>query len=404
MPSHGIFVETRLRQLLRTGQVDARVVAPVPWFPAKHPMFKRYARQARVPRHEVLHGIEVSHPRYVVVPKIGMSVAPFTLALAAIPEIERLRRSGYEFDAIDAHYYYPDGVAAAIVARHFRKSLVITARGSDLNLISNYRIPRRLMLWAGRQAGYSVAVSRALQEKLVTLGVERERVVALRNGVDLDFFTPVDRRAARRLLGLQDVQTFASVGHLVELKGHDLAIRALAHGFPDAHLLIVGDGEVRQPLEALARSLGVHERVSFVGAVTQERLRYYFNAADALILASSREGWPNVLLESMACGTPVVATRVGGVPEIVTAPEAGVLVNRSPADIAEGLTTLLSAYPSREATRAHAERFSWEDTTRGQLRIFESLAKDGSIETRISSALVQDGQNARARQQLAKHD
>jgi teichuronic acid biosynthesis glycosyltransferase TuaC len=404
-PNHGIFVETRLRHLIRSGQVEARVVAPVPWFPAKHPMFKRYARQARVPRHEVLHDIDVSHPRYVLVPKIGMSSAPFTLALAAIPEIERLRRGGFEFDAIDAHYYYPDGVAAAIVARHFRKPLVVTARGTDLNLISDYRIPRQLMRWAGRQASYSVSVSKALQEKLIRLGFERERLIVLRNGVDLELFAPVDRVAAKRSLGLEDVRTFLSVGHLVELKGHDLAIRALARAFPTAQLLIIGEGELRQTLQQLATDLGVERRVIFTGAVAQDRLKYYFSAADALILLSSREGWPNVLLESMACGTPVVATSVGGIPEIVAAPEAGILVrDRSPEAIAEGVTRLLSACPTREATRAYAERFSWEDTTRGQLRIYESITKKRSVDLNTRSAVAHDSPNAGATQHLAKPD
>lgn len=381
------------------------MIAPVPWFPAKHPMFKRYARQARVPRHEVLHGIEVSHPRYLVVPKIGMSFAPFTLALAAIPEVERLRRSGFEFDAIDAHYYYPDGVAAAIIARHFHKPLVITARGSDVNLISNYRIPRRLMQWAGRQATYSVSVSRALQEKLARLGFERERLVVLRNGVDLEFFAPVDRVAARRSLGLRDIPTFLSVGHLVELKGHNLAIKALAQAFPTAQLLIIGDGELRQPLEQLAADLGVKDRVTFVGAIPQARLKQYFSAADALVLASSREGWPNVLLESMACGTPVVATSVGGIPEIVGGREAGIVVStRSAEAIADGLARLLAACPSREATRTYAERFTWEETTRGQLRIFESITKSRSIETHTPPALAHDSRDAAATQHLAKPD
>jgi teichuronic acid biosynthesis glycosyltransferase TuaC len=404
-PAHGIFVETRLRQLLRSGHVEARVVAPVPWFPVKHRIFKRYAGKARVPRREILHGIEVRHPRYVVVPKIGMNASPFTLALAAIPEIARLRRGGYEFDAIDAHYYYPDGVAAAIVARHFRKPLVITARGSDLNLISNYGIPRRLMQWAGRQASYSVCVSRALQDTLIRLGFERERVVVLRNGVDLELFTPIDRTAARRSLGLHDVRTFVSVGHLLELKGHDLAIRAIANAFPAAQLVIVGDGERRQALQELAADLGVAERVSFTGAVPQDRLKEYFSAADALILASSREGWPNVLLESMACGTPVVATSVGGIPEIVAVPEAGIVVpDRTPEAIARGLARLLSAYPAREATRAYAQRFSWDDTTRGQLRIFEALTKSRAFESDTPPVRVHDSRNAGATQQLAKPD
>ncbi|HEX9173229.1 MAG TPA: glycosyltransferase family 4 protein, partial [Telluria sp.] len=131
-PGHGIFVETRLRHLVASGQVEARVVAPVPWFPSAHPRFGQYARQARVPRAELRHGIAVSHPRYPVLPKIGMNVAPLLLAQAVKPAIARLLDEGFDFDLIDAHYFYPDGVAAAMLARHFNKPLVITARGSDI--------------------------------------------------------------------------------------------------------------------------------------------------------------------------------------------------------------------------------------------------------------------------------
>jgi glycosyltransferase involved in cell wall biosynthesis len=375
-PNHGIFVETRLRHLLRTAQIEARVVAPVPWFPLRHRVFKRYASLARTPREEVLHGIQVSHPRYALIPKFGMSSAAFSLALSSLATIRSIQREGFDFDVIDAHYYYPDGVAAALIARHLGKPLVITARGSDLNVLPQYLVPRKLIHWAGQQAHYSISVCQSLQDQLSLLGVPHERLAVLRNGVDLELFVPIDRRAARAHLGLSDRLTFVSVGNLVELKGHELVIGALAQFFPEAQLLIIGDGELRGHLQRVAEDLGVAERVLFVGAIAQRELKNYFSAADALVLASRTEGWPNVLLESMACGTPVVATRRGGIPEIVTAPEAGVLVNdRSVQAIAHGLTRLLDSYPKRQATRRYAERFSWHDTTTGQLGLFRAVTR-----------------------------
>lgn len=376
-PTYGIFVETRLRHLLQTGEVEARVVAPVPWFPLTHSMFGDYARQAQVPRHETLRGILVAHPRYLVVPKVGMSSTPFTLAASARRAIEAFRREGFDFDLIDAHYYYPDGVAAALLAKQFGKPYVITARGTDINLIPDYRVPRRLIQWAGQRAACSITVSAALQEKLVALGIPRDRTRVLRNGVDLERFTPMDRALARRELGLPDALTFVCVGHLVELKGHRLVIEALAQRFPEAQLLIAGEGELRSQLASLATSLGVSDRVRFVGVVPQENLKTYLSAADALVLASSREGWPNVLLESMACGTPVVATRLPGTSEIVTASEAGVLASeRSASGLADAMRALMAAYPSRDATRAFAQRYSWDETTRGQLELFRYIVDD----------------------------
>ncbi|MBW8066835.1 MAG: glycosyltransferase family 4 protein, partial [Ferrovum sp.] len=140
-PHHGIFVETRLRQLLDTQPVEARVMAPVPWFPFTHERFGDYARQARVPQREVRRGISIEHPRYPLIPKFGMNLAPWGMALACLPLLRAQIRHGQDFDLIDAHYFYPDGVAATLLGRWLKKPVLITARGSDLNLLPDYPIP-----------------------------------------------------------------------------------------------------------------------------------------------------------------------------------------------------------------------------------------------------------------------
>lgn len=370
---HGIFVENRLRHLLESGQVESRVVAPVPWFPFRSPRFGAYSQFARVERMEMRNGLEIVHPRYLVIPRVGMSLTPWMMARAALPVIKQIIREGYDFDLIDAHYFYPDGVAAAWLAKQLDKPLVITARGTDLNLIPQYRLPRRMIQWAAGRASGMITVCQALKDVLVELGVEAERVTVLRNGVDLAMFHPAaQRQALREKLGLTR-ETLLSVGHLVERKGHDLVIRALTD-LPGMELLIAGDGEEEARLKRLAADIGVAERVRFLGAVSHERLREYYGAVDVLVLASSREGWANVLLESMACGTPVVATRVWGTPEVVATPDAGVLTERrDPAAIAEAVNRLLQAYPDRAAVRRYAEQFSWDATTRGQLALFSRI-------------------------------
>jgi teichuronic acid biosynthesis glycosyltransferase TuaC len=365
-PGHGIFVETRLRHLVASGRVESRVVAPVPWFPSTNARFGSYARMAKAPRHEVRHGLSVAHPRYPVIPKVGMNVAPMLLAKAVKPAIARLIDEGFDFDLIDAHYFYPDGVAAAMLARHFNKPLVISARGSDITLIPQHRLPRKMILWAADQADGIVTVCNALRDEMIALGVDGERVVSLRNGVDLELFRPVERDAAQPF-------TLVTVGHLVPVKAQELIVGALPL-LPGVRLVVAGDGPNRGMLENLARTLGVSERVDFLGAVPQSALRAHYGSADAMVLASSREGWANVLLESMACGTPVVASRVWGTPEVVAAPEAGVLMNeRSPQGVADAVNALRAHYPDRAATRRYAERFSWDDTTAGQLALFDGI-------------------------------
>lgn len=371
---HGIFVETRLRQLLLHDGIEARVVAPIPWFPWDHPRFGDYAAYARVARHEFYHGIEVYHPRYPSLPKVGMTLAPWLMAKAAMPTLKRLLRDGYDFDVIDAHYFYPDGVAAALLARTLRKPLVITARGSDLNLIARLHWPRQWIRWAVRRANHLVAVSAALKQALVDTGARASKITVLRNGVDVALFRPVERDTVRRALGVSGF-VLLSVGNLVPAKGHDLVIEAVAH-LLDTRLLIIGRGPDQSRLRRLIETRGLAERVRILDNMEQDALRDYYGAADALVLASAREGWPNVLLESMACGTPVIATGVGATPDIVAAPEAGVLAaERSTAALLAAIRQLREHYPDRAATRAYAEQFGWDATSAGQLQIFNHLAK-----------------------------
>jgi glycosyltransferase involved in cell wall biosynthesis len=374
-PNHGIFVETRLRYLIASGKAESRVVAPVPWFPSANPKYGHYAQFARVLRHEQRNGLSVAHPRYLVVPRVGMNVTPFLLAQSAKKTIGRILDEGYDFDAIDAHYFYPDGVAAVMLGKHFNKPVVITARGTDINLIPQFAMPRKMIMWAAEHAQGIVTVCNALKEEITGLGVVNKNIVALRNGVDLQRFQPFDRAAARAALNIAGF-TILSVGLLDPRKGHDIPIRALAE-LPDVRLMIAGSGPDLKKLQDLAATCGVADRVTFLGPIPQTALANYYNAADVLVLASSREGWANVLLESMACGTPVIASNVWGTPEVVAAPEAGLLMEeRTPASLAASVRLLRANYPDHQATRRYAERFSWDDTTQGQLDLFQQVILD----------------------------
>lgn len=368
-PNHGVFVENRLRHLIAGGAVESRVVAPVPWFPSAAAGFGRYADYAAAPRRECRNGLPVEHPRYPVIPKIGMTVAPGLLYRFSRPALARQRRDGYDFQIIDAHYFYPDGVAAVLLGRYFGRPVVITARGTDLSLIPDYALPRRMILWAAAQAAGIVAVCQALKDRLIELGVDGARVTVLRNGVDLDLFRSVDPVAARQALGLNR-RTLLSVGALIPRKSNEIVIQALP-SLPDVDLLLAGDGPERESLARLAGALGVADRVRFLGPVAHADLPRIYAAADALVLASSREGWANVLLEAMACGTPVIASNVWGTPEVVAARAAGVLMpERTPAGLRAAFDDLFGNPPARAETRAYAERFDWAATTRGQLALF----------------------------------
>ncbi len=373
-PTHGVFVENRLRHLLATGAVSSTVLAPVAWYPRHMPGPSSWTRRAGVPAAEQRHGLTVYHPRYPAIPRLGMSAAPALLYATAARAVRRLRAEGMAIDAIDAHYVYPDGVAAVRLARDLGVPVVVTARGSDVTRLPDYALPRRMIHWTARHADALIAVSSALAKRLVELGADPAKVTVLRNGVDLvQFRPPADRDAARVALGLSG-PTLLSVWHLIPRKGHDRVIAALPHLPQVAQLLVAGEGPERTALTALAARLGVTARVRFLGAVAHAELAAIYGAADALVLASSREGWANVILESAACGTPVVASPIPGNDEVVSAPACGML---APANTPEGLATAVKALfadpPARAATRAFAERFSWDATSAGQIAVFRRV-------------------------------
>jgi glycosyltransferase involved in cell wall biosynthesis len=376
-PGHGQFIQTRLEQLLHSGQVEARVVAPVPWFPSSNPRYGDRALMAATPRREQWRGIDVLHPRYPLPPKVGQTVAPFALVAGAWTALRRLRREGFDFDVIDAHYYYPDGVAAAWLGQMLGKPVVITARGSDLNVLGRDGAARAMMRWAGRHAAASAGVCNALVETLRGWGLPSQRLHVVRNGVDLQRFRPLPRSEARARLGLDGAPLLISVGNLVPVKGHELsidAVAALAPRLPGIRLVIVGRGPLRQALEDHARRRGVQDRVHFAGPVANEQLADWYSAADMSVLASHSEGWANVLLESMACGTPVVASDVGGSAEVIGSGAAGVLLARRDVDtLCQAILGLWQQPLDSAQVRRYAEQFSWDATTAAQLDIFRSV-------------------------------
>lgn len=372
-PNHGVFVENRLRHLLASGEATSTVIAPVPYFPSRDPRFGDWARHAAALAAETRNGISVLHPRFLVIPKIGMSMAPYLLYWAMVPVVRRMLAAGQKFDAIDAHYVYPDGVAAVWLGRRFNLPVVVTARGTDVSLIPQFKIPRWLIRGIIANAAAMITVSAALKDVLLALGASDEKVTVLRNGVDTVLFhPPADRDKVRRGLGLTR-KTLISVGLLIERKGHDRTIEAMAQ-LPDFDLLIAGEGPERDRLNALIRRLGLGDRVRLLGARPHAELPSLYGAADASVLSSSREGWANVLLESMACGTPVVASNIWGNPEVVRTRAAGVITGENtPNGIAAGVRALFDPLPDRAATRVFAEPFSWDETTAGQLVLFRRV-------------------------------
>ena len=391
-PQFGLFVHRRVEALVQRG-VEVRVVAPVPWVP---PGLKigRWKTMAAIPAAERLGDIRITHPRYLHAPGLGMYVQARNLYRATLSHLQQIRRE-FDFDFIDAHYLYPDGVAATHLANKLGVPVVLTARGSDVNLLPSYPLVRRQISGALKRADAIVGVSGALSNAMQQLGAPPERTFVIPNGIDRDRFHFGEPLLAREQLNLfSDETMLLSVGNLNELKGHRLIIEAVARlrdKGKRVSLHIFGEGEERSNLETCISEWKLQEQVTLHGSFPNERLRRWYQAATLFVLASSREGWPNVLNEALACGLPVVATNVGGVPEIVTDGANGMLAQERSVD---ALTVAIERglqHPwDRYDLATQAGRRDWSDVADQLVAVFARIIGKTAIPTRgDNSAAIQ---------------
>ncbi len=377
-PTQGVFIKERMLAVSKLEGVVLKVVAPVPYFPP----FKIGQRwqYGQVEQEEVVEGIEVTHPRYFMTPKIGMSLYGLFLCLSVLPHLKRIQRT-FDFDVIDSHFVYPDGFAAVLLGKIFRKPVTISARGSDVNVYKHLRLIPHLLRYALNRADRVVAVSQALATAMEGLGIDKEKITVIPNGVDASKFFPEPQDEARKKLGLRSRKTLLSIGHLTRNKGFDLLLHALKifvgrHKDEDVQLVIIGEGVMQGELEQLVVSLELHERVRFVGALPHHQLRIWYCAADVFCLASDREGWPNVVVESLACGTPVVATKAGGIPEIVNADHLGILTDRTPVALAGSIEEALDRRWDRAAIVREARKHRWDYAAQKLSAVYDAVKAD----------------------------
>lgn len=321
---------------------------------------------------------------YFYPPGVGRSLHPACWGLSLWAQRGRaLRRAG--FDCVLASWGYPDAVAAGWVARRLRIPYVVKVHGNDLNVQAGFPARRRQIGQALRGAAGVVAVSRALADKAVAIGADPARTSVIYNGVDGARFAPGSRVDARRRLDVPaTVPLVLYVGNLKASKGClDLmeAYLRLRTRHPQAMLVYVGAGAARDHLLRSVAAHGCADHVRLPGALDHAALADWYRATDVLCLPSHNEGVPNVVLEAMASGTPVVATRVGGIPEVV--PEyAGALV---PAHDPQALEAALQDVMARSWDAAsiarHAAGFCWEDNVDQLERTLRSAVADAPART-----------------------
>jgi len=357
-PTLGVYNKSTYEAL--AAHCEVRVIAPI----------RAWARWKRPdlivnPLRENVGGVPVVFPPYWSIPT-AWALHAGAMYLSMRSWVSALRRE-FPFDILVAAWAYPDAVAGALLAREMGVPLVTSLLGSDVNEFPGLFGISPQIRWGFQRAQRVIAVSRSIADRAVELGAPRERVLVQHNGVDGARFKIQDRQEARKSVGIEhDRPVIGYVGNIRPVKGSDVLIEAMDHlvkqlGNTTAELWIAGAGEIEEQVRARATALGLDDRIRFLGRQTHDGVARLMSAFDVFCLPSRNEGCPNVILEALAAGKPVVATRVGGIPELLTEGVNGYLVpTEDPAALARALDQALSRTWDPIALRASVEYLSWD--------------------------------------------
>ncbi|MDK2886984.1 MAG: hypothetical protein PWP54_1564 [Thermosipho sp. (in: thermotogales)] len=279
------------------------------------------------------------------------------------------------FDIIHAHgmYFVPAGEVAYYIAKKYNKPYVVTLHGSDVNLI----MPKRKKKYIGilENATKVIFVSRALLEKAKSLGYSGKNSVVIPNGIDPEIFKPMDREKIRKELGIykKRVKYVGFVGNLLSIKRADKLPEIFGNimkEMDNVRFLIVGDGELKEKIAQEMKEMDV----IFAGRIPQEEVAKYMNAMDVMILPSRNEGWPCVVLEAQACGTCVIGSSNGGIPEAIGFEEYVVEEGKEfEKRFAKKVVEVLEKGYDRSAFINRAKNFTWEEIIKSEIEVYKDI-------------------------------
>lgn len=358
---------------------DVTLICPVPWAPDIGPVRRRpdWHRFASAPPEAVVDGIRVHYVKYPMIPKLSGRLQPWLQARWARAVARRIH-ARHPVDIVNGRFIYPDGVAASRIARDLGVPWVLTALGTDVNVYMTQPGKREQAVEALRGAAHVSAVSPELADRIAEAGVPRERLSAAVNGIDLERFHPAGPRAALpggpRPAG---ERTLLTVARLSVEKGLPVLVEALgrldARGRCDFRTVMVGEGPERAVLEARIEALGLRDRVFLAGEVPHGDVPDWLRAAQGFCLPSFREGTPNVVIEALATGLPVAATRVGGTPLLIDAHNGLLVEPADPEDLAQALDALMHRDWDGARIRASVAHMSWASEAQRHLHLFSSI-------------------------------
>lgn len=366
-PNRGVFSFQIVKELASFAEV--RVIAPLPtlgWLNGLD-RFKNYKTGLNIPVYEELSLIPVYHPRYLALPGAGLS-HQWTFE-STLKELIIKIKTEWSFDVVNCHWLFPDGVAIQRICHQMNIPVMLTPLGTDLNKYCDFRLRRYFISKALLNAQKVSVLNEQMKNKCLDLGVSDEQLTIIPNGVDLNKFCIMDTDVCRRKLNINPYcKMLLFVGSLVTVKNISSLLKAFAilndkQKDSGIRLYIVGGGFLEKKLKTLALDLKVDEKTVFVGPVLHGDLPLWMNAADCLCLPSLSEGHPNVMMEALACGTPVVGSDVGSIPDFVSpGKDNGFVINATNVnDIAEKLFDCVSREYNQDVIRKSVIHHSWRN-------------------------------------------
>ena len=373
--TRGIYILKQAVALKKHAEI--RVVAPVPYVPSLA-RIKQYNMYTGIPVKDLIAGIDVTYPRFVVIPKVFRFLHGFFMTASLAKTYSEIIDE-FRPDVILGFFAYPDGVANVRIARRCGLPVVIGVRGSDVNRMARSGLQRKIIAKALASSDKVLAVSSALRDEVLRLGVDERKAVVVTNGIDVEQFGDIGRADARSRLELgTNGKIVLCVTRLSEEKGVDILLEAFAlFSEPDIRLVVVGEGVQMACLERRVGELGLHDRVRLAGRKPHSEIPLWMAAADLVVLPSRVEGHPNAILEALASGRPVVASRVGGVPEIMTSNGYGILVEPGDvAGLAQAIRMALNQEWDTEQILQRGRARSWDHVAEELLAEIESTVRE----------------------------
>jgi glycosyltransferase involved in cell wall biosynthesis len=364
LPLLGLWVERPTAAVARL--VDAEVVSPVPWFPPL-PAFaapEALRRFRQVPRRHVRRGVEIHHPRFLVGPGYKLHAQEARSYYAGVHRTVRDLRRWFPFDLIHAHFGYPDGVVAERLGREHGVPVVVTEHAPWHPWMEHFASVRKQTIKSASAFARHIAVSRSVADSIRSFTGDAHAVDVIPIGVDEHVFRPGPTSA-------RDPNKVLFVGNPRAVKGVDVLLEAMEIVVvqrPHAHLVLVGgalyrDGERQlQELKARVADSPLRGRVEFTGPQPPTTVARHMAESALLVLPSRLESFGAVLVEAMACGTPVVSTYSGGPEDIVTADNGHLVPIDDPASLAVAMLDVLdnaARYRAEDLRDYVLRRFTW---------------------------------------------